>query len=381
MTKVNKFIIIIIFLYSSTNILNAQDDVFKITNWNIAWLGCTSFGPTDENLQMNNAVAAMRTVNADIYCLQEITPNNTVSSINTIVALLGSDWGGNIVQFDDDDCDQNMGIVYRKSKVQFVNSSLINNGTDTYSYNWSGGRLPALYNVNLLTNSGIIPVSIVNIHAKAYPDTQSYTRRKGGSEALKVILDGNMYNTKNIIITGDYNDYLIGSMCSTCGDSPYKNFMDDSNNYSGITKDLTNAVYQYYGKPLIENIIISNELFDEYAGSIVQQETTLPQNINNYYNTTSDHLPVSAWLYFAQSAATDTYFTSNVLNIFPNPANSEIRIENLQFTDLQFTVLDLAGRQVLNGKLLNNNSIDVSTLSSGIYILKAGNFRGKFVKQ
>jgi hypothetical protein len=44
-----------------------------------------------------------------------------------------------------------------------------------------------------------IPVSLVNIHAKAEDgNASSYTRRLGAFARLKAILDGAAYNTKNL---------------------------------------------------------------------------------------------------------------------------------------------------------------------------------------
>ncbi|MCL1868018.1 MAG: T9SS type A sorting domain-containing protein [Paludibacter sp.] len=358
-------------------------NVLKITNWNTEWLGCIDNGPDDENLQLNNVAAAIISINSDIYCLQEISNTNT---INSLVSILGSSqWGGAITSTGN--CLQRQGIIYKKSRVQLVNSLEINNGASaqgyTYSYNWSSGRFPALYNINFTANSQTFPISIINIHAKAFADADSYIRRKGGSQGLKPILDGSQYNTKKLIITGDFNDYLIGSTCYSYTDSPYKNFIDDASNYSGITKNLTNVGYAYYGAPLIENFIISNELFSNYISNSASQETSVLQSIYDYYNTTSDHLPVSAWFDFSNSAATDNVYSAsnNLLNIFPNPVKNELQIENSQFENLQFEIIDLSGRQIINGNLSNTKSVNVSALPSGIYILKIGSLHGKFVKE
>jgi len=43
-------------------------------------------------------------------------------------------------------------------------------------------------------------------------------------------------------------------------------------------------------------------------------------------------------------------------------------------------IYDLTGKQLFAGKL-ENNTVKVSALSTGIYILKIGNLRGKFVKE
>ncbi|MGK4568354.1 hypothetical protein [Flavobacterium sp. 3HN19-14] len=145
--------------------------------------GLHDIGPTDETLQVNNIAAAMLAMNSDIYCIQEITNTVANPSIATLVSLLGSDvWEGRIVPGNTDECDQRQAIIYKKAKVQFVSASQLSSGGasqgNSYYYNWTSGRFPALYNLNLLAGNNVIPVAVINIHAKAEDDVAaSYTRR------------------------------------------------------------------------------------------------------------------------------------------------------------------------------------------------------------
>lgn len=75
----------------------------------------------------------------------------------------------------------------------------------------------------------------------------------------------------------------------------------------------------------------------------------------------------------------------NDLVIYPNPTKNELHIsttDNLQ--DAIFTIFDINGKRVMNSKL-NQNTIDVSTLNTGNYILRivSGNSikSQKFIKQ
>jgi endonuclease/exonuclease/phosphatase family metal-dependent hydrolase len=360
---------------------------FKITNWNTEWLGCTQFGPTNENQQVSNVAAAMLTMNSDIYCLQEVINTPSHPSIQAIVTLLGSDqWGGAIVPTNTGDCNQRQGIIYKKSRVQVVNSLEMSGGNsaqgNSYYYNWTNGRYPALYNVNFIAGGTLVPVSLVNIHAKAEGDgASSYTRRKGGSEGLKGILDGAGYNTKNVIIIGDFNDYLIGTTSNSCNCSvsPFKNIMDDTSHYTGITKDIIDEDTNWGTHPIIENIIISNELTDNYVSASAAQEVELPGTINNYYNSTSDHLPVSAVFQFSTLSSPE--YSENIWTVYPNPVKYELNINGLDLANETDTAIyDITGRQVFSEKV-SQNSVNVSSLPSGIYILKIGNKSGKFVKE
>jgi len=275
---------------------------FKFTTWNTEWLSCSQYGPTDENLQINNVVAVIKAINPDVLALQEVGTSSIYTTIDTLVRRLGAEWGGAMVASSVDNCDQNQGIIYKKSKIQFVSAALITNGGS--SYDWSSGRYPALYNVNLVADGSLIPVSFINIHAKAMGDESSYTRRKNASIALKALLDGSTYNSKRVVVLGDLNDYLVGTQCNSCSpaDSPYKNFMDDTQNY----KCLTNSLYDpNYNSPVIDNIIISNELIADYKANSTMREVSATQSISNYSNTTSDHVPISATFTIGESVPSD----------------------------------------------------------------------------
>jgi hypothetical protein len=78
--------------------------------------------------------------------------------------------------------------------------------------------------------------------------------------------------------------------------------------------------------------------------------------------------------------------------IYPNPVQSELRIKNYetafgakQLRDGETVeIFDIAGHKMRNSQLSILNSqlkIDVSDLPSGIYLLKIGNERGKFIKK
>jgi endonuclease/exonuclease/phosphatase family metal-dependent hydrolase len=364
---------------------NSSEATFKITNWNTEWLGCTEFGPGDEQQQIENVAAAMLLMNADVYCIQEVINTTANPSIASLVALMGSDdWGGTIVPFNTGSCNQRQGIIYKKSRVQMGTSVQLSSGADaqgnSYSNNWSSGRFPAVYNVNLIAGSNLVPVTLVNIHAKAEDgDADSYTRRLGASEALKTILDGAAYNTKKVILIGDYNDYLNGTSSEACNctDSPYKNFVDDTSDYTPLTQNLTSTGWNPH--PIIENVIISNELTGNYVANSAMRELSLPQSIDDYYNTTSDHIPVSISLQFPTLAAPE--YTATTVKVYPNPVKDVLNITiSGMVTDAAAEIYDLAGRRIFYEKL-SDTTVNVGALPAGIYMLKIGNSTAKFVKE
>lgn len=62
---------------------------------------------------------------------------------------------------------------------------------------------------------------------------------------------------------------------------------------------------------------------------------------------------------------------SNGLNIYPNPATDILYVDNLSGISIDvFEISDMAGRIIYSGNLNNGNSIDLSQIEAGNYLLK-----------
>jgi hypothetical protein len=230
----------------------------------------------------------------------------------------------------------------------------------------------------LIVESKQIPVSFINIHAKAFSDEASYARRRDASIGLKNLLDGSAYNTKKLVIIGDFNDYLKGTQCGTCGGiSPYKNFMDDVDNYKGLT---TALIHPYYGSPTIDNVIISNELFDSYLNNSALTETSATQTIPNYYSTTSSHYPVSVMFRITENSNIIDMPTTSSLKVYPNPTTGELIIENNELTINKIEIIDLSGKTI---KQFNQstNKVNVSDIANGVYFIKIETGKGIVIQK
>jgi len=85
---------------------------------------------------------------------------------------------------------------------------------------------------------------------------------------------------------------------------------------------------------------------------------------------------------FDITVGTNKQFESNEIIIYPNPANNTISV-NLK-NNSTFNILDLTGRLVIASKV-ENNTIDISNLNKGVYILQTNSINGiintKFIKQ
>lgn len=77
-----------------------------------------------------------------------------------------------------------------------------------------------------------------------------------------------------------------------------------------------------------------------------------------------------------QSGIQEIEIPENNIRIYPNPVQETLNIESDK--SVSFKIYDLDGRLLLNG---DGNSIDVSSLKTGTYLLQINNNTLKFIKQ
>ena len=91
--------------------------------------------------------------------------------------------------------------------------------------------------------------------------------------------------------------------------------------------------------------------------------------------------PVLLWQTCEGPDAVET-IESQSINIYPNPAKDVITVASSELQNANYTVFSISGQALMYGKLQGETTtVNVSTLPSGIYFIKAGNYAGRFVKQ
>jgi hypothetical protein len=74
--------------------------------------------------------------------------------------------------------------------------------------------------------------------------------------------------------------------------------------------------------------------------------------------------------------------TNELIHIYPNPANDKLFIENMLQDETLFQIIDLSGKIIQQEMIkADNNIIDISHLSNGIYFLKSIGITQKFMIQ
>ena len=292
------------------------NETLDIATWNMEFFGTTinNFGPSDIQVQRDNAVTIIQNLNADIIAVQEVSEEAILDEALTMVPQykrICSDVFSRSFQTPDPDNPfppQKLCYLYDTTVVdlkadrvvfdQFytdARTGLIDDldghpGSDGAQSFWSSGRLPYLMEADVTVNGVTESVILVNIHAKSGSGATDLARRVFDNGVLKDTLDA-MYPDDHLILLGDYNDDVDESIGG--GPSTYQVFLDDTTNYQVPTGSLSLAGFRsfLFADNMIDHIAISDELFDlAIPGS---EQTFIPFNlIDNYANTTSDHLPV-----------------------------------------------------------------------------------------
>ncbi|MGB4970867.1 MAG: lamin tail domain-containing protein, partial [Saprospiraceae bacterium] len=76
---------------------------------------------------------------------------------------------------------------------------------------------------------------------------------------------------------------------------------------------------------------------------------------------------------------TNYQFENSSITIVPNPASKWIQIHTPFEDSTPFSIYNLIGNKVLEGNYINKNLIDVSLLSTGLYVIKIESKSSKFI--
>lgn len=350
----------------------SKDSTFDVVTWNIEWFGSENNGPEDLDLQLNNVIEVINTIDADLYAFQEIVDKPRFFALRDSLKAFSGFFAGYSQQ-------QKTAYLFRTAVIDSLDSGLLE--AQQNEADWAGGRFPLFFEFDLTMGEKTLRVFTYNLHAKAFADQNAYNQRRNSAESLKNYLDRSRSNA-SVVILGDFNDGLTESTFNN-EPSPYAPFVEDDF-YLPITKPLEEDGQASYlseeFRSFIDHIITTNVLKNIFIEG--SQQVADISYIENFETTTSDHAPV--WTRFD--------FTKNFEDTFeelpeefivgpnyPNPFNptTTIPFELDEPTDVTVTVYDMTGRTI---SVLSDNrsfnagehtlTFDASGLSSGIYMYR-----------
>ena len=283
----------------------------EVVNWNMEWFGSTTLGPTDDNLQEQNASAVVDTIGADIYGLVEVVDEARLQGVvNSLNATYGAgtysyticNYGSHVNPPEPNGSPlgevQKEAFVYKTALFSNVTTRplIFNEDPNSASYNyWSSGRYPFLMTADVTLNCVTTKINFVLVHAKANtaPTATAYARRKAAADELYDTLHTYFAND-NIIILGDFNDDLDKSITAGFTTTSYDAFTTDNANFFSPTLALSLAgkksTVSY--NDVIDHVVISNEMESHYLPGSATILTDVASLINKYGTTTTDHYPV-----------------------------------------------------------------------------------------
>ncbi len=354
-----------------------MSETFDVATWNMLWFGNASNGPTDDQLQLVNALKVIRHINADLYAVEE------VSNTTMFQQLLDSlpDYHGFEANYSQ---VQKTAFIFKTSTVDSLDSHLVTDAGS--SYDWANGRYPLEFTFNAKVNGKNKLIYAYVIHAKASTSDPAtdYSRRVAAAAALKNYLVQN-HSQDNVMVLGDYNDDVDESIYNN-QTSPYAPFVSDSADFDVITYPLSEDKYSSFvdGTEMIDHITISNDLRPNFFAGTERIENTAAY-VTDYSKTTSDHYPVWARFKLDTTTPIEKQITEQkpkqitLEQNYPNPFNPSTNITFIlpKRETVSLDIYNILGQNV--GKILSHQALpagshtyrfDATNLPSGIYFYR-----------
>ena len=252
--------------------LDLQDGI-EVVTWNIE-----NF-PKLGQRTIDSVASIITSLNADIYCLQEIS---NMSMFTDLADVLDE------YSYVASDATEYLNLVVLYKKNQFVvrsESDLFTDNMYEFAY-----RPPLRIEMTFLGQNAI-DFTLINMHLKCCDN--GFNRRVASSDILYDYLNSSVQaGILNHIVVGDWND----DISDPYSENSFNIFLDDTGNYKYVTYENalsgTNIHDSYPSYPsFIDHIMISKDLFDEYGDGDVQT-LRLGDYISGYDEIISDHRPV-----------------------------------------------------------------------------------------
>ena len=262
---------------SSTSLLPDLnlDNGIEVVTWNI------EFFPKQAQRTIDSVYNIITSLNADIYCLQEI--HNINSFKNLAEDLIEYDY---VISEDTDYL--NLVVLYKKNN--FIVRSQASLFIDSM---YEFASRPPLRLEMTYTGENPIDFTLINMHLKCCND--GFTRRVQSSEILYEYLKNSVQlGYVNHIIVGDWNDDISDSYSQ----NSFNIFLEDQDTFKFVTYENAHSSSNTYDSfpgfgngSFIDHIMISSDLFEEFENGDVQT-LRLGDYISGYDEIISDHRPV-----------------------------------------------------------------------------------------
>jgi exonuclease III len=365
-------------LFSVTLYAQDDDNTLRVVTWNLEWFGSTSSGPSNESIQRINAAQVINELKPDIIGLQEVRDEASLQSLaDRLSQIYNLEYTGYVPSHITG--TQKMVFLLKTTAFQVLQEGAWDSDEGLNSYDWAS-RFPYVMLVNYTNQMGnTTRLRLINIHAKAFSDSESYNRRKNAAEDLHTYIDNNR-NTERIIFLGDYNDDVDVSIYNN-EPTPYRRFVLDTGDFNILSGKLSaeNRRSTVSFSEMIDHITITNELEEELTGTDVFVHNPESYIGSSYGSNTSDHYPVVADLKMGTDTSiepTSVLPNAFAIKAYPNPFNptTTVQFSLQEAASLRYQVVNVLGQIVLESSLFTNYSsgthqipLNLANYPSGVY--------------
>ena len=252
------------------------------------------------------------------------------------------------------------------------------NNTDLYNGGWTGGITPnADRSINIVT-TGSIELTLLYVHSEQITDidVSKAIHLTGLDCGRNLITTLDVSNNTALVSLQCYNNNLSSLDLSNNPNLSYLGAEDQSIEVvvsSGATT-FQNPIY-YRNKTAVEHVQIDGTPYAQDAIVPIPAGNTASFTTNK---TITEGYPFGGTITFIYSTGIDEHSTQ-ALSFYPNPATSSVTLAGITAGDM-IVIMDLGGRKVMELRATSTEqSIDISSLRAGVYVISAGNARGKLV--
>lgn len=378
--SLNSFFLLFLTLFIFQNTISAQDDdnTLRAVTWNLEWFGSTGSGPSNETIQRINAARVIDELKPDLIGLQEVRDE---AALQSLADRLSQIHGLNYDVYVPTHITGQQKMVYllKTGAFQVLQEGAWDSDEGFSSFDWAS-RFPYVMLVNYTNQMGnTTRIRLINIHAKAFSDEQSYNRRKDAADDLHFYISNNR-NSERIIFLGDYNDDVDVSIFNN-QQTPYRRFVQDPADFNILSGQLSaeNRRSTVGFSEMIHHITITNELEEELTGTDVFVHNPESYIGSSYGNNTSDHYPVVADLKMGTDTSIEPLSelpNAFAIKAYPNPFNPSTTVQFTlsEATALRYQVVNMLGQVVQESTMFSNYDsgshqlpINLANYPSGVY--------------
>ena len=220
----------------------------------------------------------------DLIALQEIT---SVTQFNDLLQTLEG-WEGFAMPYNGSNLM--LGYLYKSSEVDLLSTMQLFEAQTAMNDNaFTAFRRPLKIQINHKPSG--LNVELINIHLKCCNGSED--RRRAATTLLKDYIDTELPQS-NVIVLGDFNDDIIDN------NNVFQDWIDDADHYYFTTLPVAEGPSTGWSFPnfpsQIDNILISDELFDNEVDSGVLALDNCFSSFAEYEVFVSDHRPVFIYL-------------------------------------------------------------------------------------